>query len=591
MGAKRCALLIGVQSYKILPKLDYCEQDALAMEEALSEYNCQFSCSPLLEQNVNATTLRHEFKRLFQDADTDAVLLFFFAGHAVTMAGSTYLITLDAEHDIESCVSFEWIIRTVQHFRKQEQNCIFLLDCCHAGALPLEEISVTIDSITNSLSSTAGVTLIAATEASSTAQESTRLKQGIFTYWLFTGLLGEAANADGEITPSSLYEFVAKNVDQSYQKQKVVYKTTVVGKPVIIGDGFLPQPNIQPSTLSDTQHQEIELTIRQRLDQVRIMLDSDFRTWQTRGHKETSRLLSEVINWRNGLESKHPILKTDPAFRRFDGEILNCQSRLTSLQSETVLQEGIVKYELGSGGFGTVYAIETAQGNRAYKVYHANQLHERDKIKAFTRGYRAMKKLEHPNIVKVFGETNAPLGFYMDYINGQNFRNWWTGDPEKFMTILHVVAQTVDYAHTIGVVHRDIKPENIIIDDTNPEQPIPYLTDFDLAWYSMATIYSTVTSNAAAAFGHYLYAAPEQYERPGDEITRKPFSDIYGFGQLCYFAILGTDPLTDKQISLAALKDRLGSWQSAEAAQKFLKLYDTCTKRRPSDRYKSMTEV
>ena len=287
-------------------------------------------------------------------------------------------------------------------------------------------------------------------------------------------------------------------------------------------------------------------------------------------------------------------MNSHPPFVHQESEIRDIQLKLASLEPGTIIPNGRVIEEIGSGGFGTVYKVETTEGIKAYKVYHATELHVREKVKAFKRGYHAMIALNgHSNIVRVQELTQAPLGFFMDYISGTNLRSWWTDDIEKQLIVLHSVAQTLEHAHSHPrtIVHRDIKPENILIVEGENARPIPYLTDFDLSWYSMATVYSTTGQSAVAAFGHILYAAPEQYERPGDDITRKPTTDVFAFGQLCYFTISGKDPATLAEFSIDNLKALLSRWDSEDAAQKFLELYKKCIQRTPSNRYQNMNEV
>jgi serine/threonine protein kinase len=469
-----------------------------------------------------------------------------------------------------------------------------LLDCCHAGALNTEGLNINLDDIQKVVASQGrGVTLIAATEENNLAKESYTLKQGVFSHWLFNGLIGDASNRNGEVTTHSLHEYISRNMAEHHKSQKVIYKTTTAGEPPIIGKGFKPQETIVSSKLTEADLQVIYNTTSDKLDGLEEKTKVDTNLWIQSVHKETGSELSELIEWRNKLERSHPDLKTSPSFRRYDSKITKLQINLADIQPQTVVSEGIMVEEIGSGGFGNVYKIQTSNGFRAYKLYHATLLHEKERVKAFYRGYNAMKKLQHPNIVQVGQLTQAPLGFYMDYIEGQNFANWWTDDPTKYLEVLLVISQTLNYAHTRPdhIVHRDIKPQNIIVDDTNPKKIKPYLTDFDLAWYSMSTTFSTVGDKAVAAFGHYLYAAPEQYEAANDQAKRNPITDIYGFGQLCYFAVVGKDPAHDKSISIGNLRECLAKWTNALAANEFLKIYEKSTQRTPSHRYPTMSEI
>jgi hypothetical protein len=48
MGTSRRALLVGIQEYQLLGKLDYAKYDAKTINEVLIDYHSQFSCTLLL---------------------------------------------------------------------------------------------------------------------------------------------------------------------------------------------------------------------------------------------------------------------------------------------------------------------------------------------------------------------------------------------------------------------------------------------------------------------------------------------------------------------------------------------------------------
>jgi len=200
-----------------------------------------------------------------------------------------------------------------------------------------------------------------------------------------------------------------------------------------------------------------------------------------------------------------------------------------------------------------------------------------------------MRLLDHPNVVKVHVYTECPLGFYMDYIDGPNLRNLSNlADPIDVIRMLVVIAETLRHAHDRGVVHRDIKPENIIASySTEAENWVPHLTDFDLAWFSTATLLTDTK-----AFGSMYYAAPEQLTKPKSAEAKENTVDVFSFGQLLYFAVTGRDPIpfksTDNEISLS---QAVRGWSSAKAAEFCVNLYTELTPLEASDRLKSFSRI
>ncbi|MER7036210.1 serine/threonine-protein kinase, partial [Streptomyces albidoflavus] len=209
------------------------------------------------------------------------------------------------------------------------------------------------------------------------------------------------------------------------------------------------------------------------------------------------------------------------------------------------MKEGMVTRQIGAGGFGSVYKVQGSEAEKdifAYKVYHPHELHDREKVKRFRNGYDAMELLAHPQIVKVHRYSDCPTGFVMDYVDGSNLRELQPGTflpPVDIVAILLKSAEAIEHAHSHGVIHRDIKPENIVCRYTSDGEYLPYLTDFDLAWFSTQTQRAT-----KSAMGVVYYAAPEQYIAfdPRVAHSREPTLDVFSFGQLLAFCFVNRDP-------------------------------------------------
>lgn len=580
MAYNRNALIVGIQDYNYLPKLQYSRNDAELMEQVLSEGYCLFSTKTLLDNQATSRAIRDQFKELLNKTEENGTFIFYFAGHGVPEGSTTFFVTLDQEDDIESTVSFSRLIELTNSYKKPGQNIIFILDCCHAGALSTEQINLSVGYLSNIQSQS--ITLIAGSESSGKAFEDDVAFQGIFTNHIFNGLSGSAANEDGDVTPSSLAEYVSRFLHFE-NKQKCIFKTTSIGSSCILSSGHIPNKKGN-EILSPIEMETIENNIRTGIKNIEDNLQKNINDWKEVFYRRSCIDLTQIIEYKERKEKSYPELIDK--LNIYNNKINSLIGQISdSLDIGTKTTDGIIIELIGQGGFGKVYVINIDGLKRAYKVYHGIQIGDKQKVQAFIRGYRAMQKLEHTNIVNVYNDTRSPIGFFMNYIEGPNFRHWWTEDASSIINVLHMIAQTLEHAHMRGVIHRDIKPENIIIDTSGK----PYLTDFDLAWYSMATVYSA--QGDAAAFGHYLYAAPEQYETPSSPITKKPTTDIYGFGQLCYFAICGSDPASDGSMSIAALRDRIQRWNVADAASLFVDMYEKCIQRKPSSRFQSMNEI
>jgi serine/threonine protein kinase len=219
-------------------------------------------------------------------------------------------------------------------------------------------------------------------------------------------------------------------------------------------------------------------------------------------------------------------------------------------------------------------------------------LNDREKVKRFRNGYDAMRMLSHPSIVKVHDYSECPAGFTMDFIDGSNLRELAVGtflEQSAIFSILVEIAEAINHAHRHSVIHRDIKPENIVCRLTDSGEYRPFLTDFDLAWFSTQTQKVTKT-----AMGVIYYAAPEQYIAYDPKVVRSksPTLDVFSFGQLTYFCLTNRDPDPLRiEDNCKTLSQKLSAGCSASVISKIIRLYRGCTAFEASERIQSFADV
>ncbi len=91
-----------------------------------------------------------------------------------------------------------------------------------------------------------------------------------------------------------------------------------------------------------------------------------------------------------------------------------------------------------------------------------------DFVDRFRRETKALAKLEHPNIVRIYSAGKAPDGrlyMIMERLRGLSLRKLIdTARRLDAASAVHYglqIAEAVGIAHARGILHRDIKPENI----------------------------------------------------------------------------------------------------------------------------------
>ncbi len=172
-----------------------------------------------------------------------------------------------------------------------------------------------------------------------------------------------------------------------------------------------------------------------------------------------------------------------------------------------------LKYKIGAGGLGTVYAAHDPLLSRLIAIKTLNlelSPEERESFNAlFLNEARAAGGLSHPHIVTVFdaGISDNSAYIAMELLKGRDLRQLreegWRPTPTQAALIVRRVADALAYAHSKGVVHRDIKPANIfMVGRTQPR-----VLDFGIA--RVAHQHDGGAGGDIAAGSPY-YMAPEQ---------------------------------------------------------------------------------
>jgi serine/threonine-protein kinase len=210
-----------------------------------------------------------------------------------------------------------------------------------------------------------------------------------------------------------------------------------------------------------------------------------------------------------------------------------------------------LKYRLGEGGLGTVYAAQDPLLSRlvAIKTLGTEMAPDaRERFNSlFLNEARAVASLNHPHIVTVFDAGTSPQGAYiaMELLKGKDLRQLlkegWRPKPVEAALIVRRAADALAYAHAKGIVHRDVKPANIFM--TGRTQP--KVLDFGIA--RVASQQDSGTEDEFAAGSPY-YMAPEQVRH--GPVDRR--CDVYSLGVVLYELLTGVRPFQGATLSQIA---------------------------------------
>jgi serine/threonine-protein kinase len=203
-------------------------------------------------------------------------------------------------------------------------------------------------------------------------------------------------------------------------------------------------------------------------------------------------------------------------------------------------QYKIIK-ELGVGGQGFAYLANDLESGKEIVLkefvlpVYVDINARKQALDRFEQEARLLTKLEHPQVVKLYGFFVEDHRAYLalEHIDGENLRQIVSRKGAlNEDTVRSLAAQMIDilaYLHSLAppLVHRDFTPDNLILNKDGTLK----LIDFNVAQQVESTTTGTVV-------GKQAYLPPEQFR---GQATAK--SDIYAMGATLHFLLTGADPV------------------------------------------------
>jgi len=250
--------------------------------------------------------------------------------------------------------------------------------------------------------------------------------------------------------------------------------------------------------------------------------------------------------------------------------------------------------KLGEGGMGEVYLARQQGLDRmvALKVL-SKQLGKKETfVERFFREARAMARLDHPNVLKVFAvETDKGRHYVaIEYVDGQTMQDWVNqlGRLSVADAVLVTIqcAQALVHAHEASLVHRDIKPDNVLVTRSGHVK----VADFGLAKAADDDVSMT---QSGTGMGTPLYMAPEQARNAKAVDLR---ADIYALGCSFYHFLTGELPFQGETALELVMAKEKGLFTSArklnnEIPDRLDLLVDRMIAKDPDHRYADCTEL
>lgn len=208
--------------------------------------------------------------------------------------------------------------------------------------------------------------------------------------------------------------------------------------------------------------------------------------------------------------------------------------------------------QIGRGGMGAVYKARHTGLDRivAIKVLPTDRLEDPAAIARFKREWKAVAKVNHPNIVQAYdaGEQEANYFLVMEFVSGLNLAQLVQRiGPLPIADACELIRQAaigLQHAHEHSLVHRDVKPANLMLATSqsslaldDPQQPIVKILDLGLA--RLFTEQEGDLTSTEQIMGTIDYMAPEQ-TRDSHQVDIR--ADVYSLGASLYKLLSGRAP-------------------------------------------------
>ncbi|MCU0464234.1 MAG: serine/threonine-protein kinase, partial [Anaerolineae bacterium] len=194
---------------------------------------------------------------------------------------------------------------------------------------------------------------------------------------------------------------------------------------------------------------------------------------------------------------------------------------------------------IGQGGMGTVFRgvdLETGQTIAAKRLKPEAVKSDPQLLERFEREGDALRRLNHPNIVKMLGTVDNKKEHFiiLEYVPGGDLGDLLKAKGrlsiERTLQIGIELSDALTRAHYLKIIHRDLKPANVLMGEDN----VPKLTDFGVAHIGGA---GSVTG-AGLAVGTPDYMSPEAVN--GEEVDDR--ADIWSMGVMLFEMLTGRHP-------------------------------------------------
>lgn len=198
-----------------------------------------------------------------------------------------------------------------------------------------------------------------------------------------------------------------------------------------------------------------------------------------------------------------------------------------------------IDYYLDSGGNSNIFLTRRLNDNKQFVLKYVkknSKYIKDDPNNIFVKEVETIKKLNHPNIIKIIDHSNLKdndmkfyfTEFYTTSLHKYLFyrsidRDFKDCDINSKINFMIKIVDALSYIQKQGLAHFDIKADNIFFNDINE----PIIADFGCV---VDLKNDKILKDVNTKLGNHPNASPEQRNFPYTKFNNLEFSDIYSTG-------------------------------------------------------------
>ena len=220
---------------------------------------------------------------------------------------------------------------------------------------------------------------------------------------------------------------------------------------------------------------------------------------------------------------------------KFNSNVFIQNSQNDPLNSYTKIKS------LGKGSFGEVFLVKHNVTGiiRALKVIDKNNIDLKEEPlseQEILNEINILKKIDHPNIMKIFEFYSTETTFYLilEFCEGGDLSDFVFNNKLSEFQVVYIMFQilsAMNYCHKMKILHRDLKPDNILIKKNQDGLCRVKICDF-----GTSAIFKR-GEKQKEIIGTLCYMAPEVLK---EEYNEK--CDLWSCGVIMYILLTGKTP-------------------------------------------------